>query len=82
MSKLHFLELVAELDERKNVIVRIMTALEEIIGELEGYEKEIKAYQIPESYQTIILYQVKTLEYGIVAHKTALVWFKKLFSEM
>lgn len=78
LSKLHFLGLVADLDARKKIVARIMTALEEMITELEGYEKEIKGYQIPESYQTIFFYQAKTLEYGIMAHKAALEWFKKL----
>lgn len=82
LSKLHFLGLVVDLYERKNIVVRILTALEEVIGELEGYEKEIKAYQIPESYQPIFFYQAKTLNYGIMAHKAALEWFNKLLSEM
>lgn len=82
LSKLHFLGLVADLDERKSIVIRIMTALEQMIVELEGYEKEIKEYQIPESYQPIFLYQSKTLDYGIMAHKAALEWFKKLLSGM
>lgn len=82
LSKLHFLGLVSDLNERKKVVDRIMTAIEAMISELEGYEKEIKAYQIPESYQTIFFYQAKTLDYGIMAHKAALEWFKMLLPKM
>jgi len=82
LSKLHFLGLVANLDERKKIVKRITTALEAMIDELEEYDEEINAYQIPESYQTIFFYQAKTLEYGIMAHKAALEWFKKLLSEI
>lgn len=82
LSELHFLGLVADLYGRKNIIIGIKTALEEVIGDLEGYEKEIKAYQIPASYQPIFFYQAKTLDYGIMAHKAALEWFNKLLSEM
>lgn len=82
LCKLHFLGLVADLDERKKIVASIITALEEMISGLEGYDKEIKAYQIPESYQTIFFYQAKTLDYGMMAHKAALEWFKTLLSKM
>jgi DNA-binding PadR family transcriptional regulator len=82
LSKLFFLGLLKDLDEREEVISKIQTGLKGTIYELELVEKQIHSYEIPESEKAVFYYQAKTLNYGICANKAALKWFKRLSSEM
>ena len=82
LSKLFFLGLLKDLDEREDVISKIQTGLKGTIYELELVEKQIHSYEIPESEKAVFYYQAKTLDYGIWTNKAALKWFKRLSSEM
>ena len=82
LSKLFFLGLLKDLNEREEVISKIRTGLKETINELELVEKQIHSYEIPESDKAVFYYQAKTLDYGIWTNKAALKWFNKLASEL
>jgi DNA-binding PadR family transcriptional regulator len=82
LSKLFFLGLLKDSDEREEVIGKIKAVLKETIDELELVEKQIHSYKIPESGKDVFYFQAKTLDYGIWANKAALKWFKQLSSEL
>jgi DNA-binding PadR family transcriptional regulator len=82
LSKLFFLGLLKDSDEREKVIGKIRAGLKETINELELVGKQIHSYPIPESAKAVFYYQAKTLDYGIWANKAALKWFNQLSSEI
>jgi DNA-binding PadR family transcriptional regulator len=82
LSKLFFLGLLPDPEQREKVIGKIRTGLKETIDELEAVEKQINSYEIPESGKAVFYYQAKTLDYGISANKAALKWFNKLAIEI
>ena len=82
LSKLFFLGLLKDLQEREKIVGKIRTGLKKTINELESVEKQINSYKIPESGKAVFYYQAKTLDYGIQVKKSALKWFIQLLSEI
>ena len=82
LSKVFFLGLIPGIDQRKQIVLEILNKIELVQSELNEMNEEISRYDIPESYQGILKYQLKTLDYGIKAHIFAREWFQALLDDL
>ena len=58
LSKVFFLGLIPGIDQRKQIVLEILNKIELVQGELNEMNEEISRYDIPESYQGILKYQL------------------------
>ena len=82
LSKVFFLGLIPGVEQRKQIVLEILNKIELVQGELNEMNQEISRYEIPESYQGILKYQLKTLDYGQKAHFFAREWFQSLLDDL
>lgn len=82
LSRVFFLGLVPDAEERKQIVAGIVRKIEAAQAELEQMDAEIRRAEIPERYQGILKFQLKTLDYGIQAHAFGRQWFQGLLDEL
>ena len=82
LSKVYFLGLLQDFEQRRQVVLEILSKIELVQGELNDINEEISRYDIPVSYQGILKYQLKTLDYGQKAHFFAKEWFQALLDDL
>ena len=82
LAKVYFLGLVEDVDQRKQIVREIIAKVQVVEGELNSLNEEIKRYEIPEAYEKIARYRIKTLDYGIKAHAFGRAWFEQLLQEL
>jgi DNA-binding PadR family transcriptional regulator len=80
LSKIYFLGLVEDADKRIAVIDDMIEKAEAEQQSLAIMNDNFSELQIPEEYRLMAFYQLKTLDYGIMAHAAAVDWLKKLRS--
>ncbi|MFE5672851.1 hypothetical protein ACFQ58_14710 [Agromyces sp. NPDC056523] len=80
LSRLFLLGLVEDADERREIIDGIAAELEGELAGLEGYAVALdaQAASIPAEYREVFRFQRATLDYGVMAHRAALTWFREL----
>ena len=82
LSRLSFLGLLEEPREKKEVLDVIVETTRAVLSDLEKTKSDLEARSIPPSYHPIFRYQMKTLEYGIMAHRAGLEWFTSVLREI
>ena len=82
LSKVYFFGLLQDFEQRRQIVLEILRKIELVQGELKDINEEISRYDIPESYQEILKYQLKTLDYGQKAHLFAKEWFLALLDDL
>jgi len=80
LSRLHFLGALDSARDRRQVLSLIVEAIASALAGLERLKKTLDALSVPEADRRVFVFQVKTLEYGIMAHRAALKWFRSLYS--
>jgi len=78
LSKIFFLGYVESLQDRLSILNDMMDKVEGDYNSLNEIESSIETDAIPESYRELVLYQMKTLEYGKLTHQTALKWLRSM----
>lgn len=79
LSKLHFLGLLPHIEERIVVLKRIIEQIKQVTSELESYQAELS--NLPRT-DPVLHYQLSSLDYGVMAHKSALQFFENLYNEL
>jgi DNA-binding PadR family transcriptional regulator len=82
LSKVYFLGHMEDPEKKKLIIQDILSKIEIVQNHLQSLDDEIQRYEIPETYQAIAHYRIKTLDYGIRSHALAKQWFEELLAEM
>jgi DNA-binding PadR family transcriptional regulator len=82
LSKVYFLGLIDDNEQRKHIVQEILSKIEQVEGELMGMNAQLSRMDIPPAYQGIFRYQLRTLDYGLNAHRTAREWFEGLLGEV
>jgi DNA-binding PadR family transcriptional regulator len=82
LSKLHFLGLVAEDKEKKQVLKHIISQIELGEKKLLNLNKELEELKLDESYSEILKYQLKTVDYGIGSYRFSKQLFKGILEEL
>lgn len=80
LARLFFLGLIESEEERTQALRIITATIAEALAGLEATREEmdhIRAANAPGS-QSVLTYQLKTLEYGIRSHRFALEWFSAI----
>lgn len=80
LSRLFLLGLVEDEGERRAVLDGIIAEVERELAGLEEFAATLdaQAASVPEEYRDVFRYQRATLDYGVMAHRTALAWFREL----
>ncbi len=82
LSKVFFLGLIHEIDERKQIVAEILAKICMLEGELLGMQESLRGMEVPESWREISHYSRKTLEYGLGAHAFAREWAEGILKEL
>ena len=81
LSKVYFLGLIQEIEQKKQILLEILSKIQKVQDELGKMNQEISRFEIPDSYRDILKYQLKTLDYGLQAHSFAREWFLALLKD-
>ena len=82
LSKVYFLGLIQDMDQRKQIVLEILKKIEYVQQELAKINREIRQVEIPLAYPEILNYQLKTLDYGLKAHAFGKEWFGDLLNNL
>jgi DNA-binding PadR family transcriptional regulator len=82
LSKIYFLGLIPEVPQKKQIVIEIMRQTQAVQDELVEMNEAIRQMNIPDTYQEILHFQLKTLEYGIKSHAFAREWFQALLDNL
>ena len=82
LSKVFFLGLIPNKEQKKQIVLEILSKIQLVQDELGKMNEEISRIEIPASYRGILKYQIKTLDYGLKAHSSARDWFLALLNEL
>ena len=82
LSKVYFLGLIQNTEQKKHILLEILSKIHRVQGELTEMNEEISRLEIPAFYRDIFKYQLKTLDYGIQSHSFARGWFLALLDDL
>ena len=82
LSKIYFLGLISEKKDQLSIIQGMIDTVKQVTKELSDYQQVVGEMEIPEAYQTIAMYQIKTLDYGVMSHEAGLNWLHDLYEEV
>jgi len=82
LAKLYFLGILTSSKEKTKVLEGILSQITRMTTQLEQLSGHLNSLELPKSSQEIFTYQVKTLEYGIMAHRAADAWFRSVLDEV
>ena len=80
-TRVFFMGLLPQSD-RLTICRMIADELEKTIKEYQDTQSEFADRKIPESFKTIAVYQMKTLDMGLFYHMQMLAWFTNLYMEI
>jgi len=60
----------------------MITRVESDYNSLKTVETSIQSNALPETFNKIVKYQMKTLEYGKMTHQTALKWLQSMKTDI
>ncbi|HEU4465386.1 MAG TPA: hypothetical protein VFR98_02575, partial [Agromyces sp.] len=80
LSRLFLLGLVEDAGERRDILDHIIEEVERELAQLEAFAERLdaQATSVPEGYRAVFRYQRATLDYGLMAHRAGLAWFREL----
>ena len=79
LSKIYFLGfIIKEKNDRLKIIDDMIQKTEKVRDELAGYSQMLNTLELNAYEKESAFYQLKTLDYGVMSHDTALEWLKKL----
>ncbi|MDO5671786.1 MAG: PadR family transcriptional regulator [Actinomycetaceae bacterium] len=76
LARTYFLGLLPP-EERQHVVDSIRRQIQAGLAELEQVEELVLAADVPEHFSDVARYQMATLQYGLISHRSALTWAKK-----
>jgi PadR family transcriptional regulator, regulatory protein AphA len=76
LSRLSFLGVLRTAREREEVLSLVTTTIAEALDGLVTLKTQLAGQEAPDAVREIYRFQVMTLDYGIMAHRAALTWFK------
>ncbi|MEK3883358.1 PadR family transcriptional regulator [Paenibacillus sp. PL2-23] len=82
LSKLFFLGLIESTVEKRAILQEVKDKLDEALAELEALNQELQGVTVPKEHSVLFRYQLKTLDYGIGAHRFARDWFAREWSQL
>lgn len=81
LARLSFLGLLETPEEKEEVLEVIVRSVTSALNGLTDMKRELNKQELPESLQEVYFWQMKTLDYGIMAHRAGLGWFQTLLED-
>jgi len=81
LSKLYFLGLVDQPEERRAVLDDVIAAIERDRAQLASLDAALDEMDVPEQYRRVFHYQRKALAYGLMSTDAAEGWFRALAAD-
>ncbi|AZC13208.1 helix-turn-helix transcriptional regulator [Microbacterium sp. ABRD28] len=83
LSRLFLLGLVDDAAERRAILGRIAEQIDEELGRLEAFADDLdqQISMLPAAQQAAVRYRRATLDYGLMAHRVGLAWFRERAAE-
>lgn len=80
LSRLFLLGLIEDEADRRAVLDGIVAEIERELAGLDEFAAALdaQAATIPDAYRDVFRYQRATLDYGLMAHRAGLTWFREL----
>lgn len=82
LSKVFFLGLVDRAEDKRAILQELIVKMDEALSGLVTMNGDLAKLEMPDAYRDIFQYQLKTLDYGIGAHRYARDWFERLLNEL
>lgn len=76
LAKVYFLGIYQDSKLKQQILHGILSQVHQMTNQLKELHHRLASLSIAESDKEVFRYQVKTLEYGIMAHEAALSWFQ------
>jgi PadR family transcriptional regulator AphA len=81
LARLYFMGLLESKEERIRLLEDMVVKASGALHGLQKINLQYREIDIPEEAEKIARYQLKTLDYGIMAHSAAVDWLKRLLAE-
>ena len=82
LSKIFFLGYIDSLQDRLSILNGMIARVEGDYNSIKAVETSIQSNALPETFNKIVKYQMKTLEYGKMTHQTALKWLQSMKTDI
>jgi DNA-binding PadR family transcriptional regulator len=82
LSKLFFLGLIEDREQRAAIVADLTAKMEAMERQLTALEGQLEQLPISADGNPVLKFQMKTLKYGIDAHRFAKSWFQDLMDEL
>lgn len=82
LSKLFFLGLIEEKEQRAAIVADLIAKMDKVERQLTALEGQLEQLPITAEGNPVLKYQMKTLKYGIDAHRFAKSWFRDVLDEL
>jgi len=82
LTKLFFLGVMDRIEDKRNILNRILETIQQIEEELKQLDKDLSQLKVRESGNAIFHYQLKSLDYGMKAHQFAKSWFEEVLDSL
>ncbi len=76
LARLSFLGVVDDRSVRVSAMERIVEAVEQSLANLESMDEEYAEVAVPPDHRGVFHYQMATLEYGLMSHRSSLEFFR------
>ena len=81
-SKVFFLGLIESNNDRIKIVEEMLQKVSGVENSLIDYKEELDTIELPPDYRVLASFQFRTLEYGIMAHRTAVEWLEGLLTDL
>lgn len=82
LSKVFFLGLIEDEEAKKTILKGYLAQAKIALSSLYETKKMVSSLSLNETHQAIANYQFKTLDYGILAHESALSWLEEMITDL
>ena len=81
LARTFFLGLIEKKEDRVAVLTSIVDATREELTGLRAMQTDLQKLELPEPGRETFAWQIRTLDYGVMAHEAGLRWFEQALSD-
>ena len=82
LARVFFLGQMPDKESKLAVMRNIIEAIEQATDELSAMKEELSVLELPPDQMRHFMFQFKTLDYGVMSHRSGLKWMKALYRDI